>query len=95
MREPKEDVAKCADASLEWLKKRPGVYVTPGWVWDRGVGYTEHTISMALKLLVRAHRADCRAAYGIPTYAWVTNLDEVIADREREKAKRKKHHAGS
>ena len=47
-------------------------------------------MSMALKLLVREHKIDYRAPYGIPTYAWVPNLDEVLAQRERESKRKKK-----
>lgn len=90
MREPREDIKTCATQALPWLRNRPGVYVTPGWVIDRGVYFSEHAMSMALKLLVREHKIDYRAPYGIPTYAWVPNLDEVLAQRERESKRKKK-----
>lgn len=91
MRVPPEDVKACGEVALGWLKQRPGLYVTPGWVWDRGTGeHSEHTISMALKALVKARRIDCRAAYGIPVYAWCENLADILAERDKEEAKRNK-----
>lgn len=89
MREPRADIKVCAAKALPWLQSRPGVYVTPGWVVDRGVECSEHAMSMALKLLVKEQKIDYRAPYGIPTYAWLPNLKEVLAERERE-SKRKK-----
>lgn len=91
MRASPDDVNACGELSLAWLKKYPGLYVTPGWVWDRGGGpHTEHTISMALKALVRARRIDCRAQYGVPTYAWRDDIAVILAERGRDESKRKK-----
>lgn len=98
MRNLREDVDACAKAVLPLLKSRPSLYVTPGWVADRGVPYAEHTISMALKRLSRNREVDGMATYGIPKYAWLPNLAEVLAKRDEEESKKKKRkdmHAGS
>lgn len=81
------DIAACQAKALKLLKARPDQYVTAGWIEDRGIGFTEHNIAVALRRLVGVRRLDHKMDRGFQCYAFVTNLDELLAER----AKRKKN----
>jgi hypothetical protein len=90
VRTPVDTLQACADHILPYLKARQGEYVTPGWVWDRQCEYTESLIAMALKRMKDERKIDGRAVYGVVTYAWLPNLEEVLTLREAQSKKKPK-----
>jgi predicted transcriptional regulator len=87
-RQSRQDLSKCETEVLRILKKNPERYVTAGWLEDRGIGFNEHTIGIVLRKLHEKRTIDYVFAMGFQTYAYRTDVEELLKQRA---TRRKKH----
>ena len=85
-------LSECSTQIFAVLQRYPAVYVTAGWIEDRGLGYKEHTIAVALRKLAQAKKVDHIFELGFRRYAYHTDLVSLQAAREKNKSKRKRKH---
>jgi hypothetical protein len=90
LEQPSADVmVRCTECVLNLLRKHPMRYVTAGWVEDRGIGFSEHTIAVVLRRLFVAKKIDHILEHGFQRYAYREDLLLVLAVREKKKKKKK------
>lgn len=82
-------IARCVEHVYAVLKQHPRMYVTAGWVEDRGGGFSEHTIAVALRKLFQARRIDHVFELGFQKYAHREDIVAVLHAKDKKRKRNK------